>query len=109
MIIIQMDANSWLGGNFIPGDPNIITNSNGKLFRNFLQRNKNIYLVNAMSLCEGVITRQRITELLKEKSVIDVFLVCERVLSFVRKMLIDENRENPLTNFHGSNKNKKVR
>ena len=39
MIIIQMDANSWLGGNFIPGDPNITTNSNGKLFRNFLQRN----------------------------------------------------------------------
>ena len=61
-----------------------------------------------MSLCEGVITRQRITELSKEKSVIDVFLVCEKVLPFVRKMLIDENRDNPLTNFHGINKNQKT-
>ena len=30
MLIIEMDANSWLGGNFIPGDPNLTTNSNGK-------------------------------------------------------------------------------
>ena len=58
MIVIQMDANSWLGGNFIQGDPNKQTNGNGKLFRDFLQRNNNIKLVNAMSLCEGVITRQ---------------------------------------------------
>ena len=48
MIIIQMDGNSWLGGNVIPGDPNLTTNSNGKLFLNFLQRNKNIHIVNAI-------------------------------------------------------------
>ena len=35
-----------------------------KLFHSFLQRNKNITLVNAMSICEGVITRQRITDVL---------------------------------------------
>ena len=32
MIVIQMDANSLLGGNFIRGDPNKQTNGNGKLF-----------------------------------------------------------------------------
>ena len=58
-----------------------------------------------MSLCQGVITRQRITDQLKEKSVLDVFLVCDQALPFVRRMVIDENRENPLTNFHGINKN----
>ena len=101
MLIIEMDGNSWLGGNVIPGDPNITTNSNGKLFLNFLNRNKDISLVNALSLCEGVITRQRKTELLNEMSVLDVFLVCKQVLPFVQKMTIDSNRENPLTNFHG--------
>ena len=60
-----------------------------------------------MPLCEGIITRQRITDQLNERSAIDVFLVCERVLPFVRKLFIDENREDPLTNFHGL-KNQKV-
>ena len=40
----------------------------------------------------------------RKKSVLDVFLVCDQALPFVRRMLIDENRENPLTNFLGINK-----
>ena len=57
MLIIEMDANSWLWGTVIPGDLNITTNSNGKLFLNFLHGNKHISLVNALTLYEGVITR----------------------------------------------------
>ena len=97
LLLIQMDANAWLGGNIIPGDPNVLANSNGKLFQSFLLRNNNISLVNAMPLCQGVITRQRVTNILNEKSAIDVFLVCERLLPFVRKLVIDENQDNPLT------------
>ena len=108
LLIIQMDSNAWLGRNTIPGDPNKVPNSNGKLFHCFLQRNKNITLVNAMSICEGIISRQRKTDLLNKKSAIDVFLVCERVLPFVKRMIIDENQESPLTNFHGLNKNGKI-
>ena len=67
MIVIQMDSNCWLGGNIIPGDPNKTSNTNGKLFLKFLQRHKNLTLVNSMSICEGTVTRQRITELLNEK------------------------------------------
>jgi hypothetical protein len=87
MLVIQIDSNSWLGDNIIPGDPNIRSNSNGRIFQSFLQRNPNITLVNAMSICEGIITRQRITDLLNEKYAIDVFLVCERTLPFVRKFV----------------------
>ena len=69
------------------------------MFSSFLERNKNISLVNSLSICEGVITRQRTTDILNEKSVLDIFLVCERVLPFVTKMFIDEKRKSPLTNF----------
>ena len=75
-LVIQMDSNSWLGDNIIPGDPNKTPNINGKMFRSFLQRHKYIHIVNSMSICAGVITRQRVTQILNEKSVIDVFLVC---------------------------------
>ena len=61
-----------------------------------------------MSICEGVITRQRKTDILNEKSVLDVFLVCKICLPHVKKMLIDENRDDPLTNFHGLNRKQKV-
>ena len=66
MLIIQMDSNAWLGSKKIPGDPNKIPNSNGKMFGRFLERNSSIHIVNSLPVCEGVITRQRITELLHE-------------------------------------------
>ena len=108
MLLIQMDANAWLGKNTIPGDPNIIPNSNGKLFASFLERNENITLVNSQAICEGVITRQRITEVLHEKSAIDVFLVCKKLLPFVTKMFIDEKRISPLTNYSRTMRSNKV-
>ena len=37
MLVIQMDANCWLGANCISGDPNKLANSNGKLFHDFLK------------------------------------------------------------------------
>ena len=67
MLIIQMDSNCWLGENIIPGDPNKTTNSNGRIFQPFLQRNSDLHLVNAMPFCEGTVTRQRITDILNEK------------------------------------------
>ena len=108
MLVIQMDANCWLGANIIPGDPNLSANYNGKLFHSFLQRNPGITLVNSLPICQGVITRQRKTDLLSEQSAIDVFLVNARMLPFVQKMVIDEKRDNPLTNFHGVTKNTKI-
>ena len=99
MLVIQMDSNAWLGNGIIPGDPNQIQNSNGKMFAAFLERNRNISLVNSLSVCKGIITRQRVTALLDEKSAVDVFLVCEQILPFVQKLFIDEKRESPLTIF----------
>ena len=107
MIVIQMDSNSWASSEIIPNDPNMI-NSNGKLFKLFLERHKKLTVVNSVPLCEGLITRQRKTKVLDEKSVLDVFVVCERTIPFVSKMKVVEAREYPLTNFHGLKNGQKI-
>ena len=97
-IVIEIDSNAWAGDEIIPNDPNK-QNNNGKLLESFLKRNKNITLVNALPLCEGLVTRKRITQCLNEKSVLDIFLVCENILPFVTGMHVDERGEHQLTNF----------
>ena len=55
--------------------------------------------MNSLPLTEGVITRSR-TYLGKEKkSTIDFFVVCERFLSFVRSLKIEDGKEHMLTKF----------
>ena len=105
-LIIEIDSNAWAGRSVIPGDTNK-QNNNGKLLLNFLERNKNITLVNALPICQGVITRKRKTHCLDEKSILDLFIVCNRILPFVTRMHVDVQGENQLTNFSGiSNKGK---
>ena len=94
-----MDANVWAGSGLIPGDPNP-QNNNGKLFEEFLKRNPHLVLVNSLRLCEGLITRMRVTKSRVEKAVLDVFIVCDKVLPFLEKMTIDESRKYVLTNFN---------
>ena len=94
-----MDGNLWAGGKLIPGDPNE-QNNNGKLFELFLSRNPHLTCVNALQLCEGLITRIRKTKNGCEKSVLDIFIVCNKMLPFIKKMIIDEPRVHVLTNFN---------
>ena len=96
--LLQFDGNLWAGQNLIPNDPNK-QNRNGKLFELFLKRN-NLFVVNSLSLCEGVITRTRTLKTGKEeKSILDFFVVCSKVLPFITKMVIDEERKHSLTNY----------
>ena len=91
-LIIQMDTNSWAGPNIIPKDPNK-QNSNGKYLKKFLEENPALTVVNSLACCEGVVTRQRITTLGEEKSVLDLFIVCFKVLQLFKHMKVDHNRE----------------
>ena len=45
--ILQFDGNLWAGPELIPGDPRK-QNKNGKLFQEFLDRNPNMHVVNAL-------------------------------------------------------------
>ena len=65
-----------------------------------MNRNSNLTLVNSQQLCEGLISRMRKTKNKTEQSILDFFIVCEKVMPFVTKMIIDEAREHVLTNFN---------
>ena len=64
-------------------------------------QNPNLTVVNATSKCEGSITRERNTTKKTEKSILDFFIVCERIFPFVSKMVIDENGGNDLFRYRG--------
>lgn len=63
-----------------------------------VERN-NMIIVNTTSLCQGVITRERITDKVFEQSTIDYVIVCQKMFSFLTKMTIDEARAHVLTKF----------
>ena len=96
--ILQMDSNSHLGKDVIKEDPND-QNSNGKLFCDFLERMPHLTIINSLPICEGLITRMRKTSRGLEMSVLDVFVTCEQILPYIKRMVIDEKREHALTNF----------
>ena len=104
-LIIQMDGNLHAGPNLIKNDPNR-QNQNGKLFMEFLDRNKQLTVVNCLEVCEGVITRSRIVENKTEEAILDFCVVNAKVLPFVKKMLVDENKDFSLINLAQINKNK---
>ena len=80
--ILHFDGNLWAGQNIVPGDPRS-QNRNGKMFQIFLEPHQNLTLVNSLSLCEGLITRSRMKDGKSEKSVLDWFVVFDRVLPFL--------------------------
>ena len=102
-----MDGNLHAGPELIENDPNT-KNQNGSLFLDFLRRNPSLIVVNALKLCNGMITRIREVESKTEASILDFFIVNERLLPFVTKMIIDEERNFTLSNFAQIKKNGRV-
>ena len=98
-LIIQMDGNLWAGSQIIPNDPRK-QNRNGKLFEEFLMRNSHLSVINALKICEGVISRSRKSE----ESILDFFIVCNLVLPHVTKMVVDEENKYVLTNYKAARK-----
>ena len=106
-LIIQMDTNSWVGSDLIPGDPNKL-NSNGKLMRRFLEENPALSVINSLKSCDGTITRERKTIHGTERSVLDVFITCSKVLPLIKHMKIDHERKYGLSNFNSKKINGKI-
>ena len=65
-------------------------------------------VVNSLDLCQGLITRKRSRDGKIEQSILDVFIVCDLVLPFVTKMVIDENKKHILTNYENIKKGGKA-
>ena len=73
-----------------------------------MRRNTTLVIVNGMSICEGNITRQRITTIREERAVLDLYIVCTRALPYIESMKVDEKQEYQLSNFHGLRAGKKT-
>ena len=102
-VILHFDGNLWAGRNIIPNDPRP-QNRNGKLFEEFLERHPHLTVVNALPQCEGLVTRMRVCNGAVEESILDFFVVCSRVLPFVKRMVIDERKQYILTNYKTAKK-----
>ena len=104
---IELDANSKLGPEIIPGDPEP-KSKNGKLLEKVVKDN-DLIVVNGTQLCKGLITRFRKTITNTEKSVIDFFIVCRRFFELINYMEIDENRAYTLTKYSNKVGEKKLK
>ena len=49
--------------------------------------------INALDICDGLITRSRVVENKREEAVLDFYVVNEKILPHVKKMIVDENKE----------------
>ena len=83
-------ANAKVGMKYITGDPHQ-TSPNGRLLLEIVERQR-LIIVNAMEICKGVITRERITKDGRETSVIDYILISENLSKFLIEACIDEER-----------------
>ena len=81
MVVIEMDANAKVGMKYIVGDPHE-TSPNGRLLLEMVKR-QNLIIVNAMDICKGLITKERITKNGKEISVIDYILVRDNLSKYL--------------------------
>ena len=79
-----------------------------KCLWNFWKINPTLTVVNALDICEGLITRSCQLKSKCEKAVLDFFIVNEKVRPFLRKMIVDEVRDYGLSNFAQQRKNKRV-
>ena len=96
--IIQMDGNLWGGPELIKNDPNK-ANDNGRLFKTFLENHPHITVVNNLDICQGSITRTRKTVNSLEISILDFFIVCEKLNQILLKMIVDEEKLYALSNY----------
>ena len=96
--VMHFDGNLWAGEDLVPGDPRP-QNRNGRLFKEFLNRHPHLSIVNALPVCEGLITRRRVRDGKLEESVLDFFVICSRMLPYLTKMVVDVSNNYILTNY----------
>ena len=69
------------------------------MFKKFLLEHPYLSVVNNLDMCEGTLTRVRQLKNKTEKSILDFFVVCEKIKTFLEKLIIDEDKLYPLTRY----------
>ena len=94
-VFIEADFNSKLGKEYIPNDPHT-QDKNGKLLADIVKR-QNLTVANGLMVCNGTITRKRVTTTRTEESAISFIIVSEDLVQTIEAVNIDEKREHVLT------------
>ena len=97
LFCLEMDANAKVGSEIIKNDPHKMS-GNGELFLDFIARN-NLIIGNSTDLCEGSITRKRVTVNGTEESILDYFVFCQELFLLLNSMKVDENQTYVLTKY----------
>ena len=100
--IIEMDANTKLGPEYIPNDPHTMS-GNGKILSNIIKRHA-LVVANGANDCVGLITRQRSTTNRTERSCIDLVIFSSDLMKHFKHLLVDESRKHVLTRITKSKK-----
>ena len=83
LVIMELDANAKVGNTIIKDDPNQMSN-NGSTMLDILER-QNLFIANSSDICDGTITRERITGDKSEKSILDYVIICQKMKRFIEK------------------------
>ena len=71
------------------------------MFENLLLKNPHLTVANELPQCDGLFTRIKQTKNGTQKSVLDFFVICDKILPLVSGMHIDENGGQSLTRYNG--------
>ena len=106
-VIIELDANSKLGKQYIPNDPHDMS-PNGALLSDIIERH-NLIVCNGSTKCSGTITRKRVTKQRTEESVIDVVLISSELKEHLVSIHIDEERKHVLSKISKTKKGTRIK
>ena len=87
-IVIELDANSKLGPEYIPNDPHNMS-PNGFLLSGIIKRHA-LCVANGSEKSRGAITRRRITKDRTEESVIDIVMFSHDMIPNFVSLKVDE-------------------
>ena len=94
-VFIEIDANSKLGPERIPGDIHSIS-PNGRVLADIIDRHA-LFVANGSTKCSGLITRKRTTTRGIEESSIDIVMTSFDLMNNLVSLHIDDERKHVLT------------
>ena len=106
-VLVESDANSKLGPEFIPRDPHKMS-PNGAILASIVER-QNLIVVNGSTKCKGTITRRQVTKHRVEESAIDLVLISSDMMAYLVEMQIYEARKHVLTKMKKTKSGVKVK
>ena len=94
-IYIEIDSNSKLGPEWIPGDKHAMSR-NGRVLSDIISRHA-LFVANGSEKCSGLITRKRVTIERTEESSIDLVITSSDMVDDFVSLKVDDERKHVLT------------